>query len=61
MIEVAEEYAKREGPDFIGWIVALPHYTLHGLLQILSLKELATISTMGLVTYALGCIGSMMY
>jgi hypothetical protein len=34
---------------------------IHGLLQIPSLTELATISTVGLVTYAVGCIGSMLY
>lgn len=34
---------------------------IHGLLQIPSLTELASISTVGLVTYAVGCIGSMLY
>ena len=34
---------------------------IHGLLQVPSLTELATISTVGLVTYAVGCIGSMLY
>ncbi|KAL3765584.1 hypothetical protein ACHAWO_003876 [Cyclotella atomus] len=61
--EAEEEYAKWEGPDFIGRLAmaSLLFPIIHGLLQIPSLKELATISTMGLVTYALGCIGSMMY
>ena len=61
--EAEEEYAKWEGPDFIGRLAmaSLLFPIIHGLLQIPSLKELATISTMGLVTYALGCVGSMMY
>lgn len=61
--EAEEEYAKWEGPDFIGRLAmaSLLFPIIHGLLQIPSLKELATISTMGLVTYMLGCIGSMMY
>jgi hypothetical protein len=63
MEEAEEEYAKWEGPDFIGRLAmaSLLFPIIHGLLQIPSLKELATISTMGLVTYALGCVGSMMY
>ncbi|KAL3801103.1 hypothetical protein HJC23_002396 [Cyclotella cryptica] len=61
--EAAEEYSKWEGPDFVGRIAmsSLLFPIIHGLLQIPSLKELATISTMGLVTYALGCVGSMLY
>ncbi|KAL7481797.1 hypothetical protein ACHAW6_007472 [Cyclotella cf. meneghiniana] len=61
--EAEEEYAKWEGPDFVGRLAmsSLLFPIIHGLLQIPSLRELATISTMGLVTYALGCVGSMMY
>eukprot|EP00956_Cyclotella_meneghiniana_P011706 scaffold16491_cov47-Cyclotella_meneghiniana.AAC.1 len=61
--DAEEEYAKWEGPDFVGRLAmaSLLFPIIHGLLQIPSLKELATISTMGLITYALGCVGSMMY
>jgi len=58
-----EYYLEWKGPDFIGRLAmaALLFPIIHGLLQIPSLTELATISTVGLITYAVGCIGSMLY
>jgi len=58
-----EYYLEWKGPDFIGRLAmaSLLFPIIHGLLQIPSLTELATISTVGLVTYAAGCIGSMLY
>lgn len=61
--ESEEAYAAWEGPDFVGRLAmaSLLFPIIHGLLQIPSLKELATISSVGLVFYVFGCIGSMMY
>jgi len=58
-----EYYLEWKGPDFIGRLAmaSLLFPIIQGLLQIPSLTELATISTVGLVTYAVGCIGSMLY
>ena len=58
-----EAYAEWEGPDFTGRLAmaSLLFPIIHGLLQIPSLRELATISSIGLLTYVVGCIGSMMY
>lgn len=58
-----EYYMEWKGPDFIGRIAmaSLLFPIIQGLLQIPSLTELATISSIGLITYACGCIGSMIY
>ncbi|KAL3778863.1 hypothetical protein ACHAW5_009342 [Stephanodiscus triporus] len=58
-----EYYLEWKGPDFLGRMAmaCLLFPIIHGLLQIPSLTELATISTVGLATYAVGCIGSMLY
>ena len=58
-----EYYYEWTGPDLIGRLAmsALLFPIIHGLLQIPSLTELATISTYGLVSYVIGCIGSMLY
>ena len=56
-------YLEWKGPDFTGRLAmaALLFPIIQGLLQIPSLTELATISTFGLLAYAFGCIGSMLY
>ena len=56
-------YLEWKGPDFVGRLAmaSLLFPIIQGLLQIPSLTELATISTVGLVTYAVGCVGSMLY
>ncbi|KAL9189141.1 hypothetical protein ACHAXT_011631 [Thalassiosira profunda] len=58
-----EYYLEWKGPDFVGRLAmaSLLFPIIHYLLQIPSLTELATISTVGLLTYAIGCIGSMLY
>ncbi|KAL7443643.1 hypothetical protein ACHAXH_009502 [Discostella pseudostelligera] len=58
-----EYYLEWKGPDFIGRLAmaSLLFPIIHGLLQIPSLTELAAISSFGLITYAVGCIGSMLY
>lgn len=58
-----EYYLEWKGPDFIGRLAmaSLLFPIIHALLQIPNLTELATISTVGLFTYAFGCIGSMLY
>jgi len=58
-----EYYLEWKGPDFVGRLAmaSLLFPIIQGLLQIPSLTELATISSVGLVTYAFGCIGSMLY
>ncbi|KAL7538518.1 hypothetical protein ACHAXR_010949 [Thalassiosira sp. AJA248-18] len=58
-----EYYLEWKGPDFVGRLAmaSLLFPIIHGLLQIPNLTDLATISTFGLITYAFGCIGSMLY
>ncbi len=58
-----EYYLEWKGPDFIGRLAmaSLLFPIIHGLLQIPSLTELVAISSFGLITYAVGCIGSMLY
>lgn len=58
-----EYYLEWNGPDFIGRLAmaSLLFPIIQGLLQIPSLRELAMVSTVGLVTYAFGCVGSMLY
>ena len=58
-----EYYLEWRGPDFTGRLAmaSLLFPIIHGLLQIPSLTELVTISSIGLVTYAVGCVGSMFY
>ena len=58
-----EYYLEWRGPDFTGRLAmaSLLFPIIQGLLQIPSLTELVTISSIGLVTYAVGCVGSMFY
>jgi len=58
-----EYYLEWKGPDFVGRLAmaSLLFPIIQGLLQIPTLTELATISSVGLLTYAVGCVGSMMY
>jgi len=62
-LEAEETYSQWEGPDFVGRLAmaSLLFPIIQGLLQIPSLRELTTISSMGLLTYVIGCIGSMLY
>mmetsp|Transcript_13285 Transcript_13285/g.30528 ORF Transcript_13285/g.30528 Transcript_13285/m.30528 type:complete len:927 (-) Transcript_13285:103-2883(-) len=58
-----EYYLEWRGPDFTGRLAmaSLLFPIIQGLLQIPSLTELVTISSIGLLTYAVGCVGSMLY